>query len=79
MRQYYGIELKQEVAANKSIEGELKRAKQAELNLTRILVLGVSVTAPINVQELVILVNQHSSSRWSLNMHNPGTLSALNN
>jgi hypothetical protein len=41
MRQYYGIELGQEVAANKAIDGELKRAKVAELNKVRVLVLGL--------------------------------------
>lgn len=46
LRQYYGIELNQEMASNKSIETELKRAKKAELSRTRVLVLGLSPLSP---------------------------------
>lgn len=65
MRQQYGIELKAETEANKSIETQLKQEKRAERNKIRILVLGLLFCPTwANVKQgRETLVNQPLSSK----------------
>eukprot|EP01126_Amoeba_proteus_P054839 TRINITY_DN6769_c0_g1_i18.p1 TRINITY_DN6769_c0_g1~~TRINITY_DN6769_c0_g1_i18.p1 ORF type:complete len:359 (-),score=66.10 TRINITY_DN6769_c0_g1_i18:343-1419(-) len=65
MKQHYGIDIKEESAANKKIESELKNARKVEQSKIRILVLGTGDSGKSTFIKQMMIRHAESGNPWN--------------